>query len=321
MKNHRFLRVTLAALLLMGTVGLFGCAGEDAAEAPAPDTPAETPAPEGLSAGLSEYFVTVDELEGMLGEVDIVDARGDEAFEAGHIPGAVPVVWQAFAAVADGGPGDPEWGVLLPADEIAAVLGGLGIDGEREIIVYSDPAGWGESGRIVWMLRMAGLDASRMLDGGFPAWQAAGLEVARGPVETEPAEVSIASLDHASWNATADEIAGNLDGLTLVDSRARVEFDGATEFGEARGGHIPGAVSVPYLDLFEDDGTLKAEADLIALFEEAGVQRGDDIVVYCTKGIRSGFMALVIRGIGFDGARNYDASFYEWAGDEALEVE
>lgn len=96
-----------------------------------------------------------------------------------------------------------------------------------------------------------------------------------------------------------------------MDSRLLSEFTGATKYGEARGGHLPGAVLISFDDMFEKTGRLKSPEELTGLFQTAGLQSEDPIVTYCTAGIRSAHMALVLRMTGFVNARNDDASFYE----------
>src|SRR5512137_438712 len=105
----------------------------------------------------------------------VIDARSASAYNSGHIPGSMNAIWQSFATVGTGAPGDANWGVLKSPAEIGAALGNLGIDASTEVTVYADaPNGWGEDGRILWMLRMAGVTNSKLLNGGVTGWQAAG---------------------------------------------------------------------------------------------------------------------------------------------------
>lgn len=81
---------------------------------------------------------------------------------------------------------------------------------------------------------------------------------------------------------------------------------------------MPGAINIPYKEVFGDDGRVKSTLELKQLFTKAGLKPEDEIVAYCTKGIRSAHMTLLLRMAGFEQAQNYDASFYEWAGNEKL---
>lgn len=314
MKVRTGLGVLVSALL--ATALLSGCG--------APATPASrplssSPASAGPRSSIPAYLVTAQHVRDNLARSSVLDARPKADYDAGHIPGAINVKWQLFARVDAGKAGDESWGTLKSASDIASELGRLGVDPKKQIVVYTAPGGWGEDGRIVWMLRMAGFPNSMMLDGGYPTWTAAGYETSTEPAKAAATSVSIPALDR-SWNVTTDAIVSGLGELTIVDARTAKEYAGATDFGEARGGHLPGAVNVPFGSMFNDDGTLKSVADLGALFDKVGLGPNDDIVVYCTKGIRSAHMTLVLRGLGFAKVRNYDASFYEWAGNSALEV-
>lgn len=271
-----------------------------------------------MDAAKSAYFVDVTWLKEHSDQVLILDARGEAEYNKGHISGALNSPWQMFANM-NAQPGQPGWGTLLDQKELATKLGALGIDGKKIIIVYADPKGWGEDGRIVWMLRMAGLQNSKMLDGGWKTWAAGKNAVTKDVPVVHATTLAISSLDQ-EFNATTEWILGNKSKIKIVDSRSRKEYDGATDFGESRGGHLPQAALISFTDTFNSDGTVKSTEDLKKLFSAAGLQPDNEIVTYCTAGIRSAHMALLLRMAGYDKARNYDASFYEWAGKSSLEV-
>lgn len=264
----------------------------------------------------SDRFVDVAWLKNNLNNVIVLDARADKKYNTGHIPGALNAMWQGFTSMA-GNPGDTGWGVLLPGDKLAGKIGAMGIDGNKPVIVYADTNAWGEDGRIVWMLKMAGIDNSKILDGGWTAWKAAKGDTTTEVPAIKPVEYKLNALDE-NMNATTDWIITNQDKIKIVDSRSKKEYEGATDFGEKRGGHLPGAINIPYKDVFNDDGTVKSTQELKELFAKAGLNPKDEIAAYCTKGIRSAHMTLLLRMAGFEKARNYDASFYEWSGNEKL---
>ena len=267
----------------------------------------------------SPLFVDARYLMDHHDQVVVVDARSEKEYKKGHIPGAVSAPWQPFTHM-DGKPGDPGWGALLPEKELAAKIGALGIDGAKPVVVYADPPGWGEDGRFVWMAVMAGIDNVRILDGGLAAWKKAGGQTTREAASPPSLEMVIDQWDE-SLDATTDWILSNRDQIKIVDSRSPSEFNGATKYGEARGGHLPGAILISFDDMFEKNGMLKSTEELTRLFQTAGLQPEAPIVTYCTAGIRSAHMALVLRMTGFAKARNYDTSFYEWAGMKDLPME
>ena len=267
----------------------------------------------------SAYFVNVSWLNDNLDSMILVDARTADEYKKGHLPGAVNAPWQEFANVI-GKPGQPDWGTLLPKDKLAEKIGSFGIDGKKSVIVYADPKGWGEDGRIVWMLRMVGVANSKMLDGGWKAWNDANYEASTDTPTITPVNFSINTIDE-SLNASTEWVAENINKIKVVDSRSEKEYGGATDYGEARGGHLPGAINIPFKNIFNSDGTVKSTDELKALFEKDGLKPGDEIVTYCTKGIRSAHMSLLLRMAGFEKTRNYDASFYSWAGNPSLKVD
>lgn len=315
--SKRFLALMLALTLVAGSMfGLAGCA-EKTEEGGETGTEASVDQTESVR---DQYLMTVDDLAAGIADYVVIDARAADAYDAGHIPGAINAPWQTFAAM-DGAPGDAEWGTLLPAAEIAAKLGSLGVDTKRTIVVYADPTGRGEDGRVAWTLLSAGVTNVRMLDGGWPMWSGSGKAVSTEPVKLAATTVTAAAELDGDLNVTTEYLNDKLSMLQIVDSRAAKEYEGATDFGEKRGGHIPGAVNVAYADLFNDDGTVKSDADLRAMFEAAGLDSNAETVFYCTKGIRSGLMALLARMVGFESAKNYDASIYTWAGNPELPME
>lgn len=271
---------------------------------------------DGAKAGL---FVEVSWLKQNLSKVSVVDARSEKDFNRGHIPGAVSAPWQPFTDMR-GKPGQPGWMVLLPKEQLSAKLGALGIDGSKQVVVYAEVPGWGEDGRFAWMAKMTGIQDVKILDGGYEAWKRAGGETTKVAPATVSRSFKIAALDEGLV-ATTDWIRSRLGRIKIVDSRSRKEFEGAVKYGEARGGHLPGAVLIAFKTLFAPNNTVKSTSELRRMFESAGLKPEDEIVTYCTAGIRSAHMALVLRMAGFPKARNYDASFYEWAGMKQLPLE
>ncbi len=270
----------------------------------------------------SSYIAQVDWLKDNVGKdnVLILDARKAEDYSKSHIPGAVNVAWPAFANM-EGKPGDKGWGVILDSQGLAEAFSNIGVDKNKTVIVYGDTKnGWGEDGRFVWMLRMAGVENSKMLNGGFDLWEAKSYETTKDVPNYQKTEFTIEKLDDRFTVNTA-WVKENLETAKILDSRSKEEYDGAVNFGEARGGHLPGALHISYKNLLNQDGTLKNQDELQAIFKEAGIEKEDEIATYCTAGIRSAHLAIVLRMAGYDKAKNYDESFYTWAADESLDLE
>ncbi|UCG39587.1 MAG: sulfurtransferase [bacterium] len=218
------------------------------------------------------YMVEAPWLAANLGREDLVilDARGEKAHRKGHIPGAVAVRWQEFA-VTTGRPGSPKWGVAYNPGELASRFALAGVDGDKTVVVYADPVrGWGEDGRFVWMLRMLGVKSSMFLNGGYPCWVSSGYPVSREAVKPRPTGFAVKE-GAAGFSVDTSWMRENLGRAHIIDTRTREEFLGARRHGEARGGHIPGAVSIPHTSLLGAQGRLKPQEELEEIFSEAGI--------------------------------------------------
>ncbi|WP_416148635.1 sulfurtransferase [Salipaludibacillus sp. HK11] len=305
---QRYTRIFLTGLVsVVGLSALAACA-EDSSET-------------SNSSMEHEQVVDVDWLENEMEDENllILDARGADDYEAGHIPSAINTPWQQFAHMGDE-PGTENWGVLLTEEELSERLSEIGISDDRQIVIYTDPNGWGEDGRIMWMLDMIGLTDVKMLDGGWTAWETADGEVSDVPTKSTPSDFEVTSMDHSSF-ATTEYLAENMDDLKIIDTRSLTEYEGATDFGERRGGHIPGASHLYFKEFFNDDSTLKSEEEMVEIMDELGIAKDDTIVTYCTAGIRSAHMTMLLKMAGYENVMNYDASIYEWAGNEDLPLE
>ena len=259
-----------------------------------------------------------DWLRANLGKVVLIDGRAQSLYLKGHIPGAVNAEWTYFTSL-KGRPGDRGWGDLLPRAQMAKRLGALGIDGKKPVVVYADRGGWGQDGWILWILRSMGLKSAKILDGGFTAWVASGGKTDKWPVKPKAVSLSLPKPDD-SWNVSTQWIVDHMDHLKILDVRTKPEFEGARFFQERRGGHIPGAIHLPFDQLVDGSGKLHTNEQLREIFHAAGLQEADDIVVYDTAGVRGAYATLMLRLAGFTKAKNYDSGFQEWAGDKDLEV-
>lgn len=310
LKNSIMKKLMLLTLVLAMMLGAAGCSNSSANT-----TNTGTSA---LSKEMDPYYVTTDWLKANLDKVVIIDARAEKEYTAGHVKGAINVTWQMLSNMSVK-QGEANWGVILPQAELEAKLGSLGIDGSKTIIVYNDPSGLGEEGRVLWSLRVAGIENSKMLNGGYPAWTAAKGETSTEAVKPAAVSFKMTNPQYDSLLTTTAYVKENKDKIKLVDTRSKEEYAGSINHGENYNGtkalgHIEGAVSLPYSNLYNDDGTIKSIADLKALFEAAGLKPEDEIVTYCTVGIRSGFTAEILRMCGYTNVKNYNGSFSEWAG-------
>ncbi len=272
-----------------------------------------------------KYVISAKDLKAKMDAneaVKIVDTRGVDA-KTTTVKGAITMVWQQISRtpLTDGtNPGEAGFARSLEATEMSAALSKLGLGFSDEIILVSDGhtvGGWGDDGRVLWQLLQCGYTNVKMLNGGVSAMKAvAGEEYlqlgASTPVEKA---VTVKAVDQDTHSVSTEKLLEwykNGEAMKVVDVRANAEYNGAVLYGETSGGHLKDALHIRFTDLFKADGTLKPVAELTAMFEEAGLSKTDKIVTYCTGGIRSAYMQLVLEMCGFTNSFNYAESAYRW---------
>jgi len=245
--------------------------------------------------------------------VVILDARKAFSYRLGHIPGALPIFWKQ---VSDMSPefAHRNWGTVTDKHLLTQVISELGITKNTNIIIYADTRnGWGEDGRIFWTLKMAGLKKLKILDGGIHQWKDSKYSLSRTVPKVQRSHFIV---DHINFDTSinTDTLKSNYNKYKLVDTRTKAEFNGARKFGEKRGGHLPGADLIPYKD-FLNNGLLKPLDQIEQMLISRDIQKTDIIVPYCTAGIRSAYVLIVLEMLGYPNVKNYDESFYIWANE------
>jgi thiosulfate/3-mercaptopyruvate sulfurtransferase len=243
----------------------------------------------------------------------VLDARPSASFLLGHAEGAVRVTWQEFSR----GKG-AHHGKLRSRATLETKLRAKGVSNGRDVIVVGDPKkGWGEEGRIVWMLRSLGHERAMLVDGGHAALARAGVKVARGRGKA-PAAGDFEATRAGAYTANRDRVRAAIGDpeVVIVDTRERREYDGKTPYGESRGGHVPGAKHLYFSDLLSSDGTLLSGAALDEKLASVGISKDTTVIAYCTGGIRSAHFTAALRQHGYD-ALNYAGSMWEWSDADA----
>ncbi len=219
-----------------------------------------------------EYFITPQKLHSMLGDPKLVllDGNNPKVYGKGHIPGAVHVGFHFFSKTV-GRPGDPGWGTSLPIEELGPKLRELGINDDSIVVLYSDMfKGPGADGRNFWQLRMAGMKNVKLLYGGLPLYSSLGYELTREVTKPSPSDEGILTLHEydRSWYATMDQVHESLGVELLIDTRTKKEFDGSTNAGEPRGGHIAGAKWMLWLDILNKDGSPRSPEQIKSIMKD-----------------------------------------------------
>jgi thiosulfate/3-mercaptopyruvate sulfurtransferase len=261
-------------------------------------------------------------------DVRVVDVRwylgrpgdGRRAFEAGRIPGAIFLDVDTDL-VATEGPGRHP----LPSPaEFRRRLEAAGIGDRHLVVAYDDVGGWVAS-RLWWMLDDLGHRATAVLDGGYPAWVAAGLPTEPGagvpgdavpsPPTADPSPPTAERLSLADqWRKVIDRdtLRDRLGSVTLLDARAAARYRGEIEPIDPVAGHIPTALSAPVEGNVGADGRFLGPAELARRYRDLGAA-GDDVVVYCGSGIAACDLALARRVAGLPDPLLYPGSYSDWS--------
>ncbi|GAA3825038.1 sulfurtransferase [Brevibacterium ammoniilyticum] len=234
-------------------------------------------------------------------------------YETGHIPGAVKIDWHTEL-------NDPVSRDYVDGEGFAKLLSAKGISREDTVVFYGDKSNWWAA-YALWVFSLFGHADVRLMDGGRAKWEAEGRELTTARPERTPSDYPVIDRDDSTLRAFLPEVRDGLGTRPLIDVRSPEEYTGERthmpaypEEGALRGGHIPGAQSVPWAKAANEDGTFKTAEELRAIYTEgAGLGTSEDIIAYCRIGERSSHTWFVLQHLlGYDRVRNYDGSWTEW---------
>lgn len=232
---------------------------------------------------------------------------GHGDYLAGHVPGAVFVSLDDELA-SHGEPTDGRHPLPTP-EAFQAAARRWGIDPGDRVVAY-DGAGNMSAARVWWLLRWAGLDDVRLLDGALPAWIASGGELATDDVRPQPGTIELTG--GALPTLDLDTVATVPDDGVLLDARAPERFRGETEPIDPKAGHIPGATNAPTGGSLAADGRFLPAAELRARFEGLGITDDTRVGVYCGSGVTAAHEAAALAIAGF-GATLFPGSWSQWS--------
>lgn len=257
-------------------------------------------------------------------KVRIVESNEDILlYDQGHIPGAVQIDWIADL-------NDKVRRDYLSKEDFEKLASSKGIANDTTVVFYGDKNNWWAT-YALWVFQLFGHSNVKVLNGGRKKWIDEGNDLSKD-VPTYPAThyKAQARTDY-KIRAHRDQVLTHVNGNgPLVDVRSPKEFSGELLHMEAypnegalRGGHIPGAKSVPWAKAVNDDATFKSPEDLKKLYEqENGLSADQNIIAYCRIGERSSHTWFVLTYLlGYPNVRNYDGSWTEWGNLVGVPVE
>ncbi len=246
--------------------------------------------------------------------IRIVEVDENPALYAeAHIPGAIGFDWRRDLQ-------DQLKRDFLAPHDFGALMGGRGISNEHTVVLYGDRNNW-FAAYTYWYFLYYGHDKVKLVNGPREKWISEGRETST-EVPSYPRVSFHAQAGDESIRARREEVLAALDSDTsLVDVRSPQEFSGELismagyeQEGAQRAGHIPGAISVPWAQAVNEDGTFKSADELHELYAQKGViQNGNPVIAYCRIGERSAHTWFVLHELlGIDPIENYDGSWTEW---------
>jgi thiosulfate/3-mercaptopyruvate sulfurtransferase len=272
-----------------------------------------------------DVLVETEWLEEHLDDENIRIVEVDEnpaLYAEAHIPGAIGFDWKRDLQ-------DQVKRDFLGPEAFGELLGSRGISDEHTIVLYGDRNNW-FAAYTYWYLKYYGHDDVKLLNGPREKWIAEGRATTKDAPSFEP-QSFLAQEGDATIRAKRDEVMAALgEDINLVDVRSPQEYSGELiamagyeQEGAQRGGHIPGAASVPWSQAVTEDGTFKSADELRDLYTGKGVINGDTpVIAYCRIGERSAHTWFVLHELlGLDDVKNYDGSWTEWGNMVDVPVE
>ncbi len=277
-----------------------------------------------MSYANPDALVSTDWLEENLTNSDlrIIEVDEDtEAYQRDHIPGAVAWNWTEDLH-------HPLRRDYLDQAGFSQLLAEAGVDDGTQVVLYGGNNNW-FAAYAYWLLKYRGFDDVVLLDGGRLKWKIEERPLTPEIPSYEPTGFTIGGPERPELRALRDHVLGSVGEASFVDVRSPEEFSGEKLAPDHLpqeqpyvGGHIPGAINVPWAKAANEDGSFRAADELRALYTGAGLATDDEVIAYCRIGERSSHTWFVLHELlGYSGVRNYDGSWTEYGSLVAAPVE
>ena len=256
--------------------------------------------------------------------VRIIESNEDALlYPSGHIPGAVEVDWANdlnHSVVRD----------YIGKEGFEALASRIGIAPNTTVVFYGDKSNWWAT-YAFWVFQLFGHSNAKVMNGGRKKWEDEGRELTRDVPSYPATQYSAPERDDSVDRAFRDAVLKHVEAQgQLVDVRSPAEFSGEKlhmpgypQEGAVRGGHIPGASSIPWSRAANEDGTFRSRPELEQIYlQERGLDPSQETISYCRIGERSSHTWFVLKYLlGFDRVRNYDGSWTEWGNSVGVPIE
>ncbi len=255
--------------------------------------------------------------------VAIIDFRNQEAYEKGHLPGAINLYRNDFQDTTL-----PYKGMRINKSLVAERLGKAGITEMATLIVYDDK-GSSDASRFWWLLHLHNFEQVYLLDGGIGHWEKMGGTISISKPEINPAVFRFPDQPDNPLLITKEDlhklIMSDASKAFLVDARSKEEYEGNyLKAGAKKAGRIPKSISIDWAETVDygNTYTFKPLAELEKIYGRIGASREDTIIVYCHTGVRSSHTTFVLTQLlNYKNVLNYDGSWVEWSYDDNLPFE
>ena len=263
-----------------------------------------------------DVLVSTDWVEEHIDDPDIVIVESDEdilLYEIGHIRNSVKFDWQTELQ-------DQLVRDYVSREDFEVLLSEKGISNDHAVVFYGDRSNWWAC-YAFWTFKVLGHEKCLIMDGGRQKWVDEGRDLVKEVPERAKTDYKVSAVDE-SIRAFRDDVLEHMGSdKPLVDVRSPKEYSGELlhmeaypQEGALRGGHIPGAVNVPWATAANEDGTFRSADELVEIYETGqGLSKDQDVIAYCRIGERSSHTWFVLTYLlGFENVKNYDGSWTEW---------